>query len=133
MARTGWGSRYGYQQDNVRRDSSGGKNALITEIVNVVSSSSLVTLYNNGKTPYYGGHTTTLQYFTTGSAILQNINHVVFLSGIQLLATGAFTTSTESRPITGKIVNGPTTLAYLYTPGTLSGHTIRIMVLGKQF
>ena len=133
MARTGWGSRYGYQQDNVRRDSPGGKNALITEIVNVVASSSLITLYNNKATPYYGGHTTTLQYFTTGAAIVQNINHVLFLSGIHLLATGVFTTSTEARPVMAKIINGPTTLALVYAQGTLSGHTIRIMICGKSF
>lgn len=133
MARTGWGSRYGYQMDTTRRDSPGGKNALLAEIVNVVPSSSLITIYNNKATPYYGGHTTTLQYFTTGVAIVQNINHVLFVSGVQLLTTGAFTTSTESRPINARIINGPTTLAYVWAQGITSGAVVRVLILGKEF
>jgi hypothetical protein len=122
--------------ESSRRDSPGGKNALIAEIVNVVpktTTTCLVRIFNNKATPYYSDHTTTPQYFTTGAAILQNINHVMFVSGIQLLATGIETTTSHAWPITGKLINGPTTLVDLYCKGTQVGAVVRVLILGKSF
>jgi len=134
MARLGWGSRYGYQADSTRRDSTGGKNALITEIVDVAPSSDAVIIYSHNMAMYYGGHTTTLQYFTTGAAILQNIKHVLSVNAIHVLSTAAFTTTTAIRTITCRIRNGATTLVHLYTPCPVhAGMTIRVTVLGKAF
>lgn len=133
MARTGFGSGGGWQADDNDRVASGGKNALVTEIVNVVASSSAVTLYNRKATKYYGGASANTDLFTTGAAILSDIMHVKAVIPVLMLATGAFTTTTESRPLTAKIINGPTTLAVVYAPGITSGSTVRIVVMGKTF
>lgn len=133
MARTGQGSGGGWQSDNNDRVAVSGKNALVTEIVDVAPSSSAVTLYNRNATKYYGGASANTDLFTTGAAILTDIKFARAIIPVLKLATGAFTTTTESRPLTMKIINGPTTLGVVYAPGTLSGSTVRIVVLGTSF
>lgn len=133
MARSGKGSRGGFVADNVDRVGSAGKDGMVIETVQVAPSSSLVTIYNRNATKYYGGQTANEDLFTTGAAIVSDVMNAKAFIPVLLLATGAFTTTTESRPLTCKIINGPTTLGKVFVPGSLSGSLVSVTILGKTF
>jgi hypothetical protein len=133
MARYGYGSRKGYQAESTKRDSAGGKGALIFEVVSGLASSDAFSILTRDATPYYGGHTTTLQYFTTGAALCQEINHCLGVWPVYTKAGAGFTTTTQLRVPKIRIVNSATTLAVCYTINQGANSEVKFLVVGKTF
>lgn len=130
MAR--YGKRVGgHIADDLDRVSAAGKNGLISEIVHVTPTSDLVTLYNRNATAYGTSPTDV----TTGAAILKHVDHALFIGVTPIMVTGAPTTTTAIRVPVIKLINGPTTVAIIYTKGiaTGAGSGVLIKVEGKTY
>lgn len=121
----------GHLMDNADRVNTEGKNALIAEVVEVVTAGAAVTIYNRLATAYGTAPTDV----TTGAAILAKIKHALFVCPVHMMVTGAPTTTTAFRPPVVKIINGPTTVAVVYALGgpAAGGSGASIIVFGKDF
>jgi pyridoxal/pyridoxine/pyridoxamine kinase len=127
-----FGSKGAYVIENAQRVGSVGKSALLCEVVDCVPSSALITIYNSNGTAYTHTSTGGMTLATTGAAILTDIKKIKSLHCIQLLATGAATTTTQLRPIAATIINGPTTAVKVFVNGFQAGGSIRITIFGQS-
>lgn len=118
----------GHIQDSLTREAAAGREALITEIIHVMPTSDIVTLYNLNGTAY-GAVPTDV---TTGAAILKHIKQVTWIGVTPMMVTGVMTTSTAVRVPWVKIINGPTTVAKVYAPGCpqAAGSGVMLNVVG---
>jgi len=121
----------GHFADSPKRVNTAGKNALFFEVVQVMPTSDVVTLYNRLATAYGTAPTDV----TTGAAILSRIKHALHIGVSGMMVTGAPTTTTAIRVPIVKYINGPTTVATIYAKGIpqAGGSGVSLIVIGKDF
>jgi len=131
MTRYGRGSQHGHAMDSTLRTPAGGVGKMVFEFVKVSPSSDTVYVYNRNKTAYGQDPTDA----TTGAAIVNDIKYVEHITVTPYMVTGAPSTTTAQRPPVVKYINGPTTLALIYTMGLAAagGSGVTIGIFGKSW
>jgi len=131
MAKTGKGPHGGAIADDMNRVSVSGKGggALVFEIVEAPAIAGVIHLYNGNGTAYTGSPVT----MTTGAAILQKVQHALWVGITRTDTTTNDLTTTVALTCGAKIINGPTTVATICIDHHQDNEVFSILVVGKSF